>query len=44
MTFQIKDLNHPAIQKYLKLLGLIRYIPSEKLDEAIVVLKEIIEQ
>lgn len=41
MKFQNKDIAHPTIQKFLKLIGLVRQIPASKLDKAIELLEEI---
>ena len=42
MKFQNKDIiNDPTIQKFLKLIALVRQIAASKLDKAIEVLEEI---
>jgi hypothetical protein len=42
--FQVKDIDCPIIQKWLKLVGLVRHMPADRLDEAIVALEQIIKK
>jgi hypothetical protein len=43
MKFQNQDINHPNIQKFLKLIGLVKQVPASGLDEAIETLEQVIK-